>query len=179
MPNGHRSHQSGLDVDVWFLQQPRDRLLSRAETERIEMPSMVRPAEGSLNLTRWSPRYRDALKLAAQAPEVDRIFVNAIIKQALCDSELDRRWLNKVRPWWGHDAHFHVRLACPPDSDQCRPQKPFPPGDGCDADLANWVRDIVQATLSPKPHKKPEPPSADRLPTACDAVLNSPMAWRQ
>lgn len=179
MPNGHRSHQSGLDVDVWFLQQPRDRLLSRAETERIEMPSMVRPTEGSLNLTRWSPRYRDALKLAAQAPEVDRIFVNAMIKQALCDSEPDRRWLNKVRPWWGHDAHFHVRLACPPDSDQCRPQKPFPPGDGCDADLANWVRDIVQATLSPKPHRKPEPPSADRLPTACNAVLNSPMAWRQ
>ena len=178
MPNGHRSHQSGLDVDVWFLQPPRDRLLSRADTERIEMPSMVRPAEGSLNLTRWSPRYRDALKLAAQAPEVDRIFVNAIIKQALCDSEPDRRWLNKVRPWWGHDAHFHVRLACPPDSDQCRPQKPVPPGDGCDTDLANWVRDIVQATLSPKPLRKPEPPSADRLPAACNAVLNSPMAWQ-
>ncbi|MFZ1641763.1 MAG: penicillin-insensitive murein endopeptidase [Candidatus Contendobacter sp.] len=177
MPNGHRSHQSGLDVDVWFLQQPRDRLLSQPETERIEMPSMIRPAEGALNISRWSPRYRDALKQAALAPEVERIFVNPIIKQALCNNETDRTWLEKVRPWWGHDAHFHVRLACPPGDGQCKPQKSFPPGDGCDADLAHWVQDIVRATLSPKPLKKPEPPSADRLPAACDAVLYNPTAW--
>jgi penicillin-insensitive murein endopeptidase len=179
MPNGHRSHQSGLDVDVWFLQQPRDRLLSRADTERIEMPTMVRATEGTLDTSRWSPRYRDMLKLAALSPEVDRIFVNAIIKQALCYGETDRSWLNKVRPWWGHDAHFHVRLACPPGDDQCKPQKPFPPGDGCDADLANWVRDIVRAALSPKPYRKPEPPSADRLSVACNAVLQGPTAWQR
>ena len=177
MPSGHRSHQSGLDVDIWFLQQPRDRILSPAETEQIEMPSMVRATEGALNASRWSPRYRDALKLAALSPEVERIFVNAIIKQALCQSETDRAWLNKVRPWWGHDSHFHVRLACPRDSWQCQPQKPIPPGDGCDADLANWVRDIRQAALSPRPYRRPEPPSADRLPAACGAVLNSPTAW--
>jgi penicillin-insensitive murein endopeptidase len=178
MPNGHRSHQSGLDVDVWFLQQPRDRLLSRADVERIDMPSMIRPTAGMLNDSHWSPRYRDALKQAALAPEVERIFVNPIIKQALCNSETDRGWLERVRPWWGHDAHFHVRLACPPGDDQCKPQQPFPPGDGCDADLAHWVRDIVQAALSPRPHRKPEPPSADRLPAACNAVLYGPTAWQ-
>ena len=178
MPNGHRSHQSGLDVDVWFLQQPAGRTLTRAETEQIEMPSMIRATEGTLLPSRWLPGYREALQQAALAPEVERIFVNAIIKQALCDSETDRRWLEKVRPWWGHDAHFHVRLACPPDSGQCKPQKPLPPGDGCDADLRNWVRDIVQAARSPKPYRKPEPPSAERLPVACDAVLYGPTAWR-
>ncbi len=175
-PTGHRSHQSGLDMDVWFLQQPRDRILSRADIEGLSAQSMVRPTEGTLNRMLWSPRYRDALKYAALSPEVDRIFVNAIIKQALCDSETDRRWLNKVRPWWGHDAHFHIRLACPADSFQCQPQKPFPPGDGCDADLANWVRDLVQAALSPRPQRKPEPPSMANLPVACDAVLESPAA---
>ena len=179
MPNGHRSHQSGLDVDIWFLQQPRDQILSRSDTEQIEMPSMIRATEGALNDSRWSSRYRDALKRAAQAPEVERIFVNAIIKQALCNSETDRSWLDKVRPWWGHDAHFHVRLNCPLDSGQCKPQKPFSPGDGCDADLANWVRDIRQAALSPKPYKKPEPPSAENLPAACSAVLYSPTASRR
>ena len=176
MPNGHRSHQSGLDVDVWFLQQPAGQTLARAETEQIEMLSMIRATEGTLLPSRWSPGYREALRQAALAPEVERIFVNAIIKQALCDSETDRRWLEKVRPWWGHDAHFHVRLACPPDSGQCKPQKPLPPGDGCDADLRNWVRDIVQAARSPKPYRKPEPPSADRLPATCNAVLYGPTA---
>lgn len=179
MPSSHRSHQSGLDVDIWFLQQPRDRVLARPETEQLGAPSMIRATEGTLNAANWSPRYRDALKQAALSPEVDRIFVNAIIKQGLCDSETDRSWLNKIRPWWGHDAHFHVRLNCPPDSAQCQPQKPVPPGDGCDPDLANWVRDIVQAARNPKPHKKPEPPSTENLPAACYAVLNSPTAWRR
>lgn len=178
MPTGHRSHQSGLDVDIWFLQQPRDRVLARSETEQLGAPSMVRAAQGTLNYSLWSPRYRDALRLAAQAPEVERIFVNPIIKQALCQSETDRYWLEKVRPWWGHDDHLHIRLACPPDSAQCQPQKPIPPGDGCDPDLANWVRDIVQAARNPKPHKKPEPPSTENLPAACYTVLNNPTARR-
>lgn len=177
MPSGHRSHQSGLDVDVWFLQQPRDRRLTRADTERIEMLSMIQPAAGVLQRSRWSPRYRDALRAAALAPEVERIFVNPIIKQALCVTESNPDWLEKVRPWWGHDAHFHVRLACPPNDSQCKPQKPFPPGDGCDPELAKWVDEIVQATLYPKPRPKPEPPSAQRLPVACDAVLYSATAW--
>jgi len=179
MSSGHRSHQSGLDADIWFLQQPRDRVLPRPETERLGAPTMIRATEGTLNYANWSPRYRDTLRQAALSPEVDRIFVNAIIKQALCDGESDRRWLYKVRPWWGHDAHFHVRLACPPDSAQCQPQKPIPPGDGCDADLANWVRDIVQAARNPKPHKKPEPPSTENLPAACYAILNNQAAWER
>ena len=173
MPNGHRSHQSGLDVDVWFLQQPRDRILSRADTEQVNMRSVVRAADGALNLSRWSPHYRDALKFAAQSPYVERIFVNAIIKQALCESETDRSWLHKLRPWWGHDAHFHVRLACPSDSAQCKSQNPIPLGDGCDADLGNWVRDIVQAARSPKPYRKPKPPSVENLPAACQFVLSN------
>lgn len=177
MPSSHRSHQSGLDVDIWFLQQPRDRVLTRSETEQLGAPSMVRATQGALNDSRWSPRYRDALKLAAQSPEVERIFVNPIIKQALCFSETDRGWLDKIRPWWGHDDHLHIRLVCPPDSGQCKPQKSFPPGDGCDADLARWVEEIRQAALSPKPYKKPEPPSTDNLPAECYAVLNSPTAW--
>ncbi|MCB1776047.1 MAG: penicillin-insensitive murein endopeptidase [Candidatus Competibacteraceae bacterium] len=177
MSNGHRSHQSGLDVDVWFLQQSRDRVLSKADTERVNMLSMVRATQGELNRSRWLPRYRDALKFATQSPLVERIFVNAIIKQALCESEIDRGWLHKLRPWWGHDAHFHVRLACPPDSAQCKPQRPIPPGDGCNADLANWVRDIAQAARSPKPYRKPSPPSADRLPAMCNAVLNNLTAF--
>ena len=176
MPSGHRSHQSGLDVDIWFLQPSPQRILAQAETEKVEMLSMIRAADGILNASRWSPRYRDALWLAAQSPEVDRIFVNPIIKQALCDGEDDRAWLNKIRPWWGHDAHFHLRLSCPSDSMQCRPQKPLLPGDGCDSDLANWVREIRQAAVSPKPYRKPQPPSVENLPDQCQIIFNSALA---
>ncbi len=181
MPGGHVSHQSGLDADIWFMQLSRNRTMSASDIEKFGAPSMVRVTEGTLETANWSPRYRDTLRQAALSPEVDRIFVNAIIKKALCDSETDRSWLRKVRPWWGHDAHFHVRLACPSGSGQCEPQKPIPPGDGCDPDLANWVRDIVQAALAPKKPsvKKPRPPSADNLPAACYAVLNNQPTWRQ
>lgn len=176
-PSDHRSHQSGLDVDIWYLQQPRERVISADETDRMEMPSMVHLVEGRLK-TQWSPRYRDALRLAALSPAVERIFVNAIIKRALCDSEKDRQWLNKIRPWWGHDAHFHVRLGCPPDSTDCQPQKPLPPGDGCDAELTGWVRNIMAAARAPKVIGKPAPPSEDRLPEACQGVLATLTAQR-
>lgn len=170
-PTGHRSHQNGLDVDVWFLQQPANQVLSKAQTEQIDMPTMVRMTEGTLH-PRWSARMRDVLKQAALAPQVERIFVNAIIKQELCRTESERHWLRKVRPWWGHDAHFHVRLACPPDSAQCKMQKELPYGDGCDSELVNWVRDLVNAALFPKPHRKPQPPSAASLPASCQTVLD-------
>lgn len=173
-PTGHRSHQNGLDVDVWLLQQPASQILSKAQTEQMDMPSMVRMTEGTLQ-PRWSAQQRDMLYQAARDPQVERIFVNAIIKQELCRTESERSWLRKVRPWWGHDAHFHVRLACPPDSAQCKAQKELPYGDGCDAELVNWVRDLVNAARFPKPLRKPQPPAADRLPAACQAVLDG--AW--
>lgn len=176
MPGGHRSHQTGLDADIWFLQQPQHRILNRTEIERLGAPSMIRATEGTLNHAHWSARYRDTLRQAALSPAVDRIFVNAIIKQALCHSETDQSWLAKVRPWWGHDAHFHVRLVCPPDSPSCQPQKPIPYGSGCDADLANWVRDIVQSARHPKPYRKPKPPSTENLPAACYEILSRPAA---
>ncbi|MCA9843002.1 MAG: penicillin-insensitive murein endopeptidase, partial [Cyanobacteria bacterium HKST-UBA03] len=64
------------------------------------------------------------------------------------------------------------------DSDQCTPQKPIPLNDGCDTNLASWVQDIVQSILSPRPHRKPRPPSADKLPAACGFVLESTTAQR-
>ena len=94
------------------------------------------------------------------------------IKQALCARATgDRAWLNKVRPWWGHDAHFHVRLACPPGERRCRDQEAPPPGDGCGDDLAWWLTD---EPWKPKPPGPPTPPLrlAD-LPAECTAVLRA------
>ncbi len=54
---------------------------------------------------------------------MQRIFVNAAIKKALCrEAKGDRSWLAKIRPWYGHDYHFHIRMRCPPGSSECKGQ---------------------------------------------------------
>jgi penicillin-insensitive murein endopeptidase len=173
MAFGHGSHQSGLDVDIWFDQVPRGQILSFRETETLPMVPVIDAAEGRLNPARWSLRQRDALKLAADNPIVERIFVNPIIKQALCRNEgMERTWLRKLRPWWGHDEHFHVRLRCPADSPLCETQKPLPPGDGCDQDLDRWALEVQQIALGLRPRSAPTERREPILPTTCAAVLN-------
>ena len=106
--------------------------------------------------------------------------VNAAIKKALCrEAKDDRAWLNKVRPMFGHDYHFHIRIKCPADSADCKPQDPIPAGDGC-GDLQGWFKDSV---IHPKPEPPPkEPPSLQsgiklaQLPRDCKGVLNAPDA---
>ena len=178
MSYGHKSHQSGLDVDIWFATV--DRQLNDQEVETHAAHSVVDIRSGQLNAAHWSGAYRDMLQLTATDPAVERIFVNAIIKQALCKQEAGSAWLAKLRPWWGHDAHFHVRLRCPTTgSPQCKAQNPPPAVDGCTADLANWVRDIQGIARRPAPAPAPAPakpavtPKPATLPRACQAVLQA------
>jgi penicillin-insensitive murein endopeptidase len=169
---GHASHQSGLDVDVWFRLRPQGAArLSRDQAEQMPMDSVVVASEGALDGKRWDPRYARLLELAAGHPDVDRIFVNPVIKQAICRSGPRGDWLAKLRPWWGHDAHFHVCLACPPDSPQCEPQKPIPSGDGCDEDLDGWVKELRLAAKRPKP--APRERTVPEMPLSCQAVLTA------
>lgn len=174
MRSGHRSHQLGLDVDIW-LRRPSEKLLSRRQREKIGSPRVVTRNRRSVN-KHWTPSHHEVLREAARDAAVARIFVNAAIKQEMCNAEPagpDRAWLRKIRPWWGHDAHFHVRLNCPFDSPGCVAQAPIPPGDGCDETLAWW---FSQEALNPKPRPGEKPKRrrtltlAD-LPQACTTVL--------
>ena len=170
MRSGHRSHQLGLDIDIWLL-KPRQKLLSRKQREKIGSPRTV---SGTSVNKYWTAEHHQVLKAAASDPGVARIFVNSAIKQAMCWDEPqggDRTWLRKIRPWYGHDAHFHVRLNCPPDSPNCVPQAPIPAGDGCDETLAWWFSDEAR---NPKPSGKKTPRrelTMDDLPLACAGVL--------
>jgi penicillin-insensitive murein endopeptidase len=179
MEYGHGSHQSGLDVDIWFAQVSPWRTLSFRETEELPMLSVIIPEEDRLNPERWSPHFRDTLKLVAETSEVERIFVNPVIKQSLCRREgADRAWLHKLRPWWGHDDHFHVRLRCPPDSPLCTAQKPLPPGNGCDEELDRWAWEVQQMALGLQVKKTPTEHREPVLPAVCQAVLNGyPTRW--
>jgi len=174
MLTGHRSHQTGLDIDIWML--PPNRLdLTRQEREDLSSISMRRNAGAFIN-DRWTPQHEAILRAAASDPRTARIFVFPGAKVAMCNSATgDRSWLNKIRPWWGHHYHFHVRLNCPSDDPGCVDQAPPPPGDGC-ADAQGWVDRI----LNPPPPDPDAPPPAPRaeitmagLPGQCSGVLNA------
>jgi len=175
MITGHASHQVGLDADIWLTPMP-DRTLTRAEREELSATMVVADSRLDVDPKIWTSGHFEVIKAAAQDPEVERIFVNPAIKKALCrDAGNDRDWLHKVRPWWGHDYHFHVRIACPPDDADCKPQPPVPGADdGCGAELKSWFKDSI---IHPKP--SPAGPPAHgmtmaALPKECKAVLKAP-----
>src|SRR3984957_15201497 len=173
---GHASHQIGLDADIWLTPMP-DHLLSRQEREETSATMMVRDDRLDIDPKAWTPQHWMVIRDATMEPAVQRIFVNAAIKKALCrEAKGDRSWLEKIRPWWGHDYHFHIRLRCPPGSTECKGQSPQSGGEGCKpADLAYWFKDSI---IHPQPPKEPPKPSHGitlaQLPAACKAVLNAP-----
>ncbi|MFA5982651.1 MAG: penicillin-insensitive murein endopeptidase [Methylococcaceae bacterium] len=166
--SGHRSHQTGLDVDIWYLLSPvtTHRQLSADERESWAAPSVLRPLSDNLDPKQWSPKQERMLEMAASMPEVDRIFVHAAVKRQLCQHFAKRSWLRKIRPWYKHDDHFHVRLKCPEESRDCQHQEVIPEGDGCDASLDWWFSE--EAKTPSKPSKPSIPPA---LPSRCDLVL--------
>ena len=175
MLSGHASHQIGLDADIWLTPMPR-REFTRDEREKVAATMIVRPDRLDVDKSVWTPSLVNVIRAAAQDDEVERVLVNAAIKKALCrDASGDRSWLQKVRPYWGHDYHMHVRISCPKDSPDCRPQDPVTPGEGCGAELDWWFSD---ANLHPKPPKeppKPKPPMMLKdLPAACREVVLAP-----
>ena len=159
MSFGHRSHQVGLDADLWFGASERYRrgeerrrqraLEQRAEGEEpsqrerfnVRNPSTLQHGRERIDPKVWSDRHRQFLRWAAEDERVARIFVNWVIKAQLCRerqrstgeaaAESEWGWLRKIRPWYGHDQHFHVRLRCPSGSEHCQNQGALPPGDSC------------------------------------------------
>jgi penicillin-insensitive murein endopeptidase len=171
MITGHESHQIGLDADIWLTPMP-NRLLTRKEREELTATSMLKdPFTVDMNL--WTPLHTNLIKRAASYPEVERIFVHPAIKHVLCEQAgADRAWLSKVRPWWGHYYHFHVRIACPPGDPYCRSQSPVAGGDGCGTELDDWFKKLRQAEMQSPGNAPTKPPlTLDNLPAECRTVL--------
>jgi penicillin-insensitive murein endopeptidase len=138
--------------------------------ETVDLPSMILPDASAIDPARFGQHQVQLLRLAASDPLVDRIFVHPAIKQALCQGvggagSGDRSWLRRIRPWYGHDEHFHVRLACPADSPLCVQQAPVPAGEGCDQASFDWWSAELSRPKEPLPPRVPPP-----LPAACRAL---------
>jgi penicillin-insensitive murein endopeptidase len=169
MAYGHQSHQTGLDVDIWFNVLNGRLPGSKVDPwrDQIRTPSLLNDPGTGLDHRLWNHSHVEILEQAARFPAVDRIFVNAVIKRELCRSVRgNRAWLEKIRPWYGHDDHFHVRLHCPDDSPACVRQAEVPAGDGCGGDLQWWLKQRPM-----RPPARPAHPPRPVLPQACYALL--------
>ncbi|MBT3069633.1 penicillin-insensitive murein endopeptidase [Rhodomicrobium sp. Az07] len=175
LPGSHASHQSGIDVDLWYNIMP-TRTLSAEDREKFAATNYVDQATLAVDSARWTDAQTKLVKRAASYPEVARIFVHPAIKKALCDSAgSDRAWLNKIRPWYKHDDHLHVRLSCPAGSNGCVSQPAIKADDGCGEELDAWFRKLraprPKPPKPPKPQPKPKPMLVTDLPGECQALL--------
>jgi penicillin-insensitive murein endopeptidase len=166
-PSGHRSHQNGLDADVWY--EPPPKAWSPGRTPAPAAPSVVDMRTNTM-LPAWNKRVARLIEIAASDPTVDRIFVHPAVKRALCQDKPRRGpWLQRVRPWWGHQDHFHVRLRCPADSPDCIESQPLPAGEGCDV-IAWWFSADAHAAAA---KRGPPGEGTPAMPDKCEAVLGS------
>lgn len=168
--SGHASHQLGLEADLWYASPDDAELLNEQQREDMPAPSLVQADGKAVDSALWKPYYAKLLRHAASDARVARIFVGPAIKKKLCETEKDRSWLRKLRPWWKHDDHFHVRLACPAGDKTCVSQPDaIPPGDGCDATLDWWFTDEARDKQD-----KPDIAMSRDLPAACRALRDAP-----
>lgn len=173
MITGHASHQIGLDADIWLMPMPEHRL-SAEERDNLPAASLVTADGNGVKSDLWNPSYRKLYEAVARTPGLARMFVNPAIKRELCEEAgSDRDWLAKVRPWWGHDDHFHMRLTCPPGQTECENQAPVPAGDGCGKELDYW---FTREGRHPKPSPPSPPLLVSQLPNDCAAVAAAPVA---
>lgn len=164
--NGHASHQIGLDVDISLL--PVHVTPTEADRENWISPSYVQDRKKLIS--NWSAEQVHLIELAANDLKVNRIFVAPAIKKYFCETEPRAEWLYKLRSWWGHDDHIHVRLNCPTGSLECKSQAALDPkNNSCGTELDWWYS--AEADLEAKKQDQDtslrEFPS---LPLECESV---------
>jgi len=175
LPFGHASHQIGLDADIWLTPEPKSGL-SLSARQNMQGGSVLYNNSLELDPQKWSKSHTELLKLAAEDSRTDRIFVHPGIKKYLCQTvKGDNAWLAKIRPYWGHYEHFHVRLKCPQGDKACQSQTPPPKGIGCDSSLNWWFS--PQAWEKPKKpapglkSKAKQPLTVSQMPKPCQILL--------
>jgi penicillin-insensitive murein endopeptidase len=182
MLTGHASHQIGLDADIWLTPMP-NRRFSASERESTSAISVLKAKSVVVDPRIWTEAHGRLIMRAAGYPEVQRILVHPGIKKKLCDTwKGDRSVLNKVRPYYGHHYHMHVRLRCPKGSPNCKAQNAVPADLGCGKALDWWFDVALQPkkatkpkkTAKPKKKKKPRHIMLSDLPSACAVVLRAP-----
>ena len=139
---------------------------------------MLNKNQTAVDPRRFLDKHVKLLQFVVAQPEVERVFVHPAIKRALCKRTGNASWLNKIRPWWGHHYHFHVRLSCPDDQPGCKSQLPPPERHECGAELAWWFSNEAaeQARKNQEKYSQLTPEQRLRkklakLPKKCETLL--------
>lgn len=177
MLTGHASHQIGLDADVWLSPMPAN-TLTPDERETKSAVSMLAEDGVSVDAKIWTEDHAKLIKRAASYPGVARIFVHPAIKKAMCNwaGKTNEPWLSKVRPWWGHHYHFHIRLSCPAGAQGCVGQPAAPADNGCGKEVDSWLKRMKKPAadtdkVAKKPAKPKRPLTLADLPSDCAALV--------
>lgn len=152
---GHQSHQNGLDVDISY-SMPSSTLTLGQRAKRQEI-SFVGPKQQLL--PNWTVDQTRLVYYAANAPEVNRVFVAPAVKKFFCEKFPSVPWQHKLRPIGHHEDHLHVRLECPADQPECVKQPLNPADTACGASLENWIRRETEPVLADGQ------PAAPKIPT--------------
>jgi penicillin-insensitive murein endopeptidase len=167
---GHNSHQTGLDVDIWF-KILSNQNLAEMTFRNLEIEEMA-PIQ-KLNLDQFN-----LVKYFLQDERVERIFINPSFKKDLCENseflKLKIEEQQKLRPWWGHNDHIHVRLKCPKDGTKCISQSTVPKGNGCGEELNWWFTEEAKASdvdLDFEELKQNYLKKIEKLPSECSSYL--------
>jgi len=179
MLTGHRSHQMGLDADIWLTQMPNKRMTYK-ERENTSAVSVLKKGTNFVDKSRWTRAHTMLLYHAATSPGIERVLVHPGIKKQLCETvKGNRQWLSKIRPTWGHHYHFHLRMGCPPGSPNCKTQAATPKSNGCDDGSLDWWYNVAfapkkkstkKSTTKAKPRRELR---VNDLPQACQVVLGA------
>ncbi|PIR37353.1 MAG: penicillin-insensitive murein endopeptidase [Alphaproteobacteria bacterium CG11_big_fil_rev_8_21_14_0_20_39_49] len=161
--SAHRSHQTGLDVDIWYRNLSKEKI----EEDDIYPHTVLSFFKDKLNKKYWGDSQIKMLEYAAKNDDVERILVNPVVKKAMCEKFGNEPWIHKLRPWWGHDKHFHLRLKCPKNDSTCSKQDPVPDENSCSEPLNWWFSDEANNMGKSNKSTKRQYPN---LPQQCEKV---------
>ena len=132
----HKSHQNGLDADIYFIGQTKYESVLDANGQ---ITAKFNPQK---NWDFWKLLVQQQI-LVKDKPTtvVYMIFIAPVLKDSLCQwakaqnllaNPLDAEVMRRLRRTAGHDTHFHLRLKCSPYHPDCYQQNEIQAGPGCD-----------------------------------------------
>lgn len=140
---GHKGHQNGNDADISYLVNDSSAVLTKI-VNNSKLSHELKMKE------QWA-----LMKAAYQTGQVAVIFMDPVIKHALCyeakqegdlknsaDRGIGYEVLRRIYPLGGHANHFHVRIKCGAGDATCRDQNWKYADSGCfNGSLQKKVKD--------------------------------------